>query len=317
MIILIGPDGAGKTTLAKRLSDEYGLKYFHYTKDSSYGDYLESMCSLGWRNAVLDRHAICEFPYSQVIGRKFRFGLKEWHNLILTTLIQNPLIILCTHKPMIGEYSKDQYLPYEKWDDCLRVYKEFLNTHRIPYLSYDYSSYGQSMAPNLKDTVNMSVTMCVDTLWWGTMWRKGWGCIGSVHPKVLLVAERIGPNNSHNIPFETGPTGHMLSNLLYETRTPLGEFTVTNLVKSWRRDPREPNDEDMRLLGIELDELSPKKVIFMGSTAKKGGKQATDRGIPHSEMTHFGYYSHRGDHTINRYIPFWRQEFGITPLSPL
>jgi len=149
------------------------------------------------------------------------------------------------------------------------------------------------------------------------MWKSGWGCVGSPLPKILLVAERIGPNNTHNIPFETGPTGLMLSDLLRKAGTPLGKFAVTNLVKSWRRDPREPNDEDMRLLGIELDHLKPEKVVFMGSVAKKGYKEAKKRGIPCSEMTHFGYYSHRGDHSVDRYLPFWRQEFGTTPLLPL
>jgi len=55
----------------------------------------------------------------------------------------------------------------------------------------------------------------------------------------------------------------------------------------------------------------------MGSTAKKGAKVAKERDIPYSDMTHFGYYSHRGDRSVDRYIPFWRQEFGMAPLLPL
>lgn len=148
------------------------------------------------------------------------------------------------------------------------------------------------------------------------MWKSGWGCIGSPHPKVLLVAERMGPNNKHSLPFETGPTGKMLSDLLYITKTPLGKFAVTNFVKSFRRDTREPNAQDFELLGTELDHLNPEKVIFMGSTAKKGAKEAAKRGIPSSQITHFGHHSHQGNTSVDNYIPFWSEQFGIIQSQP-
>jgi hypothetical protein len=315
VIIIIGPDGTGKTALAQSISKKYGLKYFHYTKDSNYEDYIEDMCALNWRDGVLDRHALCEYAYSKAMDRSFKFSLKQWHNLILTTLIQNPLIILCVHKPNPLSYSKDQYLPLTKWDECLQLYEDFLHSHHITHVTYDYAT----SSLDIHNLVMISMDQSKDMGWWEPMWRSGWGCVGSPHPKVLLVAERIGPNNTHNIPFEWGPTGGMLSDLLYATKTPLGKFAVTNLVKSFRRDTREPNDEDLKLLGIELDHLKPETVIFMGSVAKKGAKEATKRGIPSSQITHFGYHSHRGSTSIEAYIPFWKEQFGIvsTELIPL
>jgi len=248
MIIVIGPDGSGKTTLAKELSKKYSLPYFHYTKDSTYDEYIRDSCALNWKNAVLDRHAICELPYSEVMGREFRFTMKEWHNILLITLIQNPVIVLCVHKPLEYQYDKGQYLPYGKWDRCLQLYRDFLESNKIACIHFDYV-----VGRNLKWMADLSTSTTRSMDWWEPMWTSGWGCVGSPNPKVLLVAERIGPNNTHSIPFETGPTGLMLSDLLRKTGTPLGRFAVTNLVKSWRRDSREPNDEDMRLLGIELD----------------------------------------------------------------
>jgi len=247
------------------------------------------------------------------MDRVFKFSIKEWHNLLLTTLVQNPLVILCTHKPVENQYAPNQYLPYDKWDMCLELYQDFLGSHGIPYVRYNY------LSPVMTHWQMKLLSEAMENKmeWWKPMWMFGWGYIGSPSPKVLLVAERIGPNNTHNIPFETGPTGHMLSDLLRKTNTPLDKFAVTNLIKSWRRDTREPIETDFELLGVELDHMKPEQVIFMGSVAKKGAKEAKARGIQFSEITHFGYYSHRGDHSIDRYIPYWRQTFGMTPISPL
>lgn len=272
------------------------------------------MCKLNWWNGVLDRHAICEFAYSMTMDRKFAFTMKQWHNIILTTLIQKPFVILFKHKPAPHEYSADQYLPYDKWDKCLHYYEVFLSTHKIPYLPYDYSWRQEG-------TIRLFLDMAADysntVEWWLPMWKGGYGCIGSPNPKVLLVAERMGPNNTHIIPFETGPTGQMLTDLLTRTGTPLGLFTVTNFIKSFRGDTRDVNDCDFKLLGSELDHLKPQHVVFMGSIAKLGWKEAKDRGIPYTFVPHFGAYSHRGIKSVEDYIPKWRNLMGIIPVKEL
>lgn len=143
------------------------------------------------------------------------------------------------------------------------------------------------------------------------MWREGYGCIGSPYPKVLLVAERLGPNNMNNLPFETGPTGKMLSDMLAETGTPLNKFAVTNLVKSYRRDPRMPNKEDFDLLRTELENLQPEKVVFMGSIAKLGCVVANKLGIECQNITHLGYYHHKHITDMTQYHEEWKDIIGI------
>lgn len=304
MIIIIGPDGTGKTTLAKEL----GLPYYHFVQASSYTDYLEPLCKLELFDAVLDRHAICEYPYATVLQRKFKFTVKEWHNIMLLTLIQNPLIILCTHKPPPAEYSKEQYLPYDKWDECLKLYREFLATHHITHMEYDYTS-----ETKVRNGVLLLLEVRYrDTMyWWKPMWEAGFGAIGSPYPKVLLVAERLGPNNMHNLPFETGPTGKMLTDMLAETGTPLGKFAVTNLVKSYRRDPRPPNQQDLGLLYMEIERMKPEKVVFMGSTAKQGIKVAKELGVEFAMIPHLGYYHHQRITDMSGYHAEWRKIMGM------
>ncbi len=203
-------------------------------------DYLRPLCKLELTDAVLDRNFICELPYSTCMERPFKFTMKQWHNMLTMALIQKPLIILCTHKPFQHDYSKEQYLPYELWDKCLELYRTFLNTHHIPHIEYDYLLHN-----DIGSYVDLARLYNSRMHWWYEHWTAGYGCAGSSNPTFLLVAERIGPNNVNNIPFETGPTGHMLTNMLHGTGTPLGMLAITNMVKSFRRDARAVNDNDI------------------------------------------------------------------------
>jgi len=302
MIIILGPDAAGKTTLAKELN----LPYYHFDYNSKYEDYLKPLCTLELTNAVLDRHIICEYPYSNVMQRQPAFTMKQWQNIILLTLIQNPLVILCTHKPYQSKYSKEQYLPYDQWDKCLSLYRYFMDTHLIRYIEYDYTG------PITVNALELMHKKHIDEVaWWRPMWEAGYGCIGSTYPKALLVAERLGPNNMNNLPFETGPTGKMLTDMIAATSTPLGKFAVTNLVKSFRRDTRNPIPSDFDLLRAELVHLNPQVVVFMGSVAKLGVKIAKELGIPYETMIHFGYYNYKKVSAAPLHEQ-WRSIMGIT-----
>lgn len=296
----------GKTTLAKKLSEQFFMPYYHFTKESTYKDYLTPLCNLSLRYGVTDRWAFSEHPYSVVMERKFAFSTKEWHNLVLLTLAHNPLVILCTHKPSFEEYAEGQYLPYDKWDYCLSHYRQFFSNHHIRYIEYDYSDSITGKALSI-----LGQRYADQIAWWVPMWKSGYGFIGSHNPKYLLVAERIGPNNMNNLPFETGPTGRMLSDMIERTGTPLGDFAVTNMVKSFRRDTRPPNEQDEELLYTELRHLKPKVAVFMGGPAKQHGmKIAKGLGIEAVGMTHFGYYSHRGISDISALCNQWAEIIG-------
>jgi len=288
------------------------MGYTHFTKDSNYLDYINPLCKLSFHNAVLDRHgAFCEIPYATCMHRTIKFNLKQLHNLLTMTLIQNPVIVLCTHKPLRSQYPSDQYLPYDLWDMCMGEYRNLLNTHGIIYTEYDYAV----ASPHTVDYLyELSVKFENDMAWWYKHWTEGYGCAGSPSPKILLVAERIGPNNSHNIPFETGPTGQMLSNMLYETRTPLGSLTITNMVKSFRRDTRQVNDRDVELLDEEITNLKPKKVIFMGSPARKGVPIAKAHGCETGTIVHLGSLNHKGITDMSGYHNEWRKLIGLVPV---
>jgi len=242
--------------------------------------------------------------------RPFKFSIKQYHNIMTMTLIQNPLIILCTHKPVPSSYDANQYLPYEKWDECLSHYVEFLTTNHIPYTEYDFLTAGSKYIDHI---FNIHTRFNVQMDWWREQWKAGYGCAGSPTPRYLLVAERIGPNNIHNIPFETGPTGLMLSSMLMETKTPLGVLAITNMVKSFRRDSRDVNDHDLELFEQELTHLNPKKVIFMGSVAKKGIALAKAHGCEVGKIVHLGNLNYRGVTDMSTYNNDWAKHINLVP----
>lgn len=310
MIILLGPDGTGKTVLARKLQAK-GLVYYHFVKETQYPEYIKHLCALDFTNAVLDRHMICEYPYVTVMRREFKYTVKQWHNVLMLTFMQNPLVILCTHKPARDKYSDTQYLPYDRWDMCMQLYLDFLNTHHVPYISHDYAVGDEDKF--VDECISMSTQMKKQLEWWYPMWTAGYGCTGSCTPQFLLVAERIGPNNMNNIPFETGPTGHMLSDMLVNTAMPLHALAITNMVKSFRRDTRKVNARDLELLDVELTHLRPKKVVFMGSIAKQGVPIARSHGCEVDTIVHLGSLNHRGVTDMRPYWNEWRKIVGMVP----
>ena len=302
---MLGPDSSGKTVLSNTISDDYLKPYFHFTQESNYPDYLSPLVKLQLSNSVCDRYAFCEGPYSSVLGREFRFSLKEWHNLILLTLIQHPVVILCTRmkKPYV-----DSYLPEELWDTCLTKYRELLSRYHIPYLEYDYEDPMPTPIILQKEEVNIR-----GIRWWVDMWQKGIGCIGGRHPQVLLVAERLGPRNYNLLPFEAGPTGRGLSQILHMLEIPLADIAITNIVKDARGSTRNVSKGDLALFEIELEELKPKGVILMGAQAKKASKMLDSAKIPWLHIPHLGYLGHSGagEGEKLRYRQEWKRIWGI------
>lgn len=324
MIILIGPDGTGKTTLAHRLAAlDPELSYHHYSYKDGYSSYIEDMTSLSLLNAVMDRCPICEIPYHKVMNRQFQFTNKEFHNLMLMMLSYYPIIVLCIHKPDESTYAADQYMPYAKWDECLRLYEQFLKDNLIQYFTYNYTYRDGSLIEGIgtpEDLVNFNAQRYGSMFPWIRQWLAGYGSVGYKHPTNLIVAERIGPHNSHFIPFEAGPTGQMMSDLFDMTKTPLGATALTNMVKlgksisrSSAEYQRKANEEDLDLFRKELNFLQPAKVIFMGNTSKQAGaKICKELNIPYDSILHLGALNHKGIRTINESYAFeWKRLLNI------
>lgn len=318
MIILEGPDGTGKSTLAKQLSDLTQMDAIHFTKESKYEDFLAPLLDTS-NEVIMDRCAWSEYPYSKTrrTDNIFRLSWKQFHNLTLLTMIRNPLIIMCVHHPQ--EYD-EVILPREKWSECFRLYLEFFNLNGISPLFYDYSlggvawfwgfpKYPAAGISNINQMIEAHSQLVSEADWWKPMWNKGVGAIGSQHPKMLIIAERLGPSNKNNLPFETGPTGYMLSDAIQQAEIPLNSIAVTNMVKDVRGVTRAPNKQDIDLLELELTHLKPRGILLMGLVAKYciPMLNTMKMKIPYFNIEHLGSIQHRG--LTRQVLPMWIREF--------
>jgi len=266
MLVILGPDGTGKTTLANAVSLLTGKKVYHYTYKHNYEDYIEPLSALHHYDAICDRYFFCEVPYSTVLGRKLQFSLKQWHNLVLLTLAHKPLIVLTEKRYTKDEDYNDSVLPLEKWEECLAAYRKMLKDLDIPYTTETDPVVLAEEAQKREE----------EAKWWAKMWMKGYGGVGAWPAKVMIVAEILSPLNVHRIPFEAGPSGRYLSELL--DGFPLGRIFITNWIKDHKT--------DSQLLESELEHVEPRFVLLLGRIAREAIPLLRAYGVDYDTLTH-------------------------------
>lgn len=93
-VILEGLDAAGKTTLAEKLRDKFGMKILHSTAETR-NDLYYHLDLLDYQtNTVFDRFHVGEYVYPKVYGRKAKMNAKELEEVERRIIDNNDLFII-------------------------------------------------------------------------------------------------------------------------------------------------------------------------------------------------------------------------------
>lgn len=162
IILLEGPDGSGKTTLANRLIEKYGGVYIHaeYRFKNKMPQYHGAILHKAWELSkkqlvIIDRLHISEMIYAKVFrgGSPWPWMLKHF-NRVLKMI--GACTILCIprdvetgikwfeqakqERPEMYDDIRDviqEYIHYAHTHDCI-IYNKDMNDKPIPALSEDY-----------------------------------------------------------------------------------------------------------------------------------------------------------------------------------
>lgn len=80
-IAIDGPDGAGKTTLVKKLADQFGCDILHMTEKGS-KDFFDYVDKAKLKYVISDRSFLSEFVYSKVFDRPSKLSRYEYKCLL-------------------------------------------------------------------------------------------------------------------------------------------------------------------------------------------------------------------------------------------
>ena len=146
-IILEGVDGAGKTTLAKILANEYGLDVCHCTQHDP-ADYEFYKNTARKENVVWDRHTIGELVYPEIFNRKPKISPEDARLILYYARQEGAKVFVLTSdlvtlkKRLSTRGGEDQRILDNLWkiDSKFRFYAE--NFH-IPIINTQIMTLGE------------------------------------------------------------------------------------------------------------------------------------------------------------------------------
>lgn len=168
VVILEGPDGGGKTTLARRLVEEHGFIYKHEGPPPAGVDLMEyyktSLYTAikDYRNTVFDRHYLGETVYGPIargVDRVGREGLKLFERLHDSRDVRQwiclPELGASMRNYSVKTKEKDDYLKNTlKFQDVWQNYLTHLNPVLGDILETDWARYDYERPDMYEDFIN-------------------------------------------------------------------------------------------------------------------------------------------------------------------
>lgn len=118
LILLEGPDFAGKTTLAKSLMNKWpDMRYFKAIADTTEKDYCDEILSCTENTLLMDRCWLSEAVYGPIL-RKETFNYDEWlkcHKAICEVIRKQAVNVLILYAPIT---SAEMHYRFNKRGDA-------------------------------------------------------------------------------------------------------------------------------------------------------------------------------------------------------
>jgi len=149
IIILEGPDGSGKTTLAKQIARQTGYTYEHRSKPENeeekarmMGEYIQ-MCK-SKQNIIVDRCWYSEMVYGKVMRDQSYIDYPQMYELERMLAKNGAIIIYCTAPTAAlwmraTKRGEDYITCREDFNAICEEYNKLMNVpHYIPVVKYEY-----------------------------------------------------------------------------------------------------------------------------------------------------------------------------------
>ena len=286
VIVLEGPDGSGKTTLAKKLSSELGWKYVHMSApvpiDKPF-DYWWARIQTEFAGStpsglIIDRL----HPSEDVYGGLFRGGSKltahgRW--LLEGWLdARSAFIVHCLPPKGVVLANANATVDQTHHDRAERVYNMYAGAKKLgfptalPVFNYDFTSSDAQTMETFILTLARSTFSIPFT-------HEG---IGSPNPNVVLVGDRHGSCDFYpcwNPLVFNGPSGKYLHAALE-----LAELTTkTHVLNAWHNDRGRSAIFQLEQGLFDLQLSTTRRYVALGREAERGLKLL---GIEYNAVRH-------------------------------
>jgi thymidylate kinase len=151
ILIIEGPDGSGKTTLANKLSKQTGYPVIHRVQPKTEEDkkrmmeeYLHILQS--GKNAIFDRCWYSEMAYGPIMRDESVITYPQMYALEDQLAKRGGLIIYCTDKPDVlwrcaTKRGEDYITDYSTFVAICEAFDEIMNVpHKVPVVRYGYQN---------------------------------------------------------------------------------------------------------------------------------------------------------------------------------
>lgn len=211
-IILEGPDGAGKTTLARQLCHEYGMGYHHEGPPPDRGDltaYYAGLMLRTERRTVFDRLHLGEFVYGPLLRGASRLTAADAVMMDRLTNGTGTSVVVCLpplDTCLFNNRQKTELITDEsKLRTAYELWESLKMTRSVQ--TFDYTGitpFRLKLRERLPD-----------------------GVIGSPLARLLFIGEQ--PSGSLDLPFfRHGPASTFLNGAVISARLPERDLAFTN-----------------------------------------------------------------------------------------